>query len=72
MALKTKDLDKVRPDVQKLAVSAAKGERTQISFAIDKQLHSALKKKAIDDGVTLQQLVIDSLSARLKASKAAS
>ena len=72
MALKTKDLDKVRPDVQKLAVSAAKGERTQISFAIDKQFHSDVKKQAIDDGLTLQQFVIESLSARLKASKAAS
>ena len=64
MALTSKDLDQVRPEVQKLA-AATKGERSQISFAIDKQLHSALKKLAIDDGVTLQQLIIDSLHQRL-------
>jgi predicted DNA-binding ribbon-helix-helix protein len=68
MALKTKDLDQVRPDVKKLA-AAAKGERSQISFAIDKQLHSELKKLAIDDDVTLQQLIIDSLHQRLNAKK---
>lgn len=60
MALKTKDLDQVRPDVQKLA-AATKGERSQISFAIDKQLHSALKVLAIREGVSLQQLVLDAL-----------
>ena len=53
----------LNPDVPTTA--AAKGERSQISFAIDKQLHSALKKLAIDDGVTLQQLIIDSLHQRL-------
>ena len=60
MALTSKDLDQVRPEVQKLA-AATKGERSQISFAIDKRLHSALKVLAIREKVTLQQLVLDAL-----------
>ena len=67
MAIKTKPLSEVRPDVPTTA--AAKGERKQISFSIDKQLHSALKQLALDKDVSLQQVITDFLNQGLKTSK---
>ena len=61
MALKTKDLDQVRPDVKKLAATA-KGERSQISFAIDKQIHFDWKMLALKQKVSLQQLILDAMT----------
>jgi len=60
MALKTKPLAEVRAAVPVKA--AASGERTQVSFSVDKQIHSTWKKLAIDQRVTLQQLVVNAMT----------
>ena len=69
MALKTKDLDKVRPDVQKLAVSVAKGELVRINFLVPADTRIAWKKLALDRGQTMQDLIIESMSTHFNTSK---
>ena len=69
MALKTKDLDQVRPEVQKLATAAAKGELVRINFLVPAEVRIAWKKLAIDRGQTMQDLIIESMNQHFKTSK---
>jgi hypothetical protein len=60
MALKTKPLSEVRADVP--ASAAAKSELVRVNFLVPAETRLAWKKLALDKGVTLQQLIIDSMS----------
>ncbi len=60
MALKTKPLSEVRKDVP--AASAAQGELVRINFLVTPDVRIAWKKLALDKGVTMQQLIIDSMN----------
>lgn len=60
MALKTKPLSEVRADVR--AASAAQGELVRINFLVAPDVRIAWKKLALDKGVTMQQLIIDSMN----------
>ena len=66
MALKNKPLSEVRPDVPTAA--AAQGELVRINFLVPAETRAAWKKLAIDRGVTMQQLIIDSMNQRFNAS----
>ena len=58
--IKSKSLDKVRADVP--TAIAAQGELVRINFLVPAETRVAWKKKALDKGVTLQQLIIDSMN----------
>ena len=64
MALKNKPLSAVRPDVPTAA--AAKGELVRINFLVPAETRVAWKKLAIDRGVTMQQLIIESMRQHFK------
>lgn len=66
IALKTKSLDQVREDVPTAA--AAKGELVRINFLVPAETRVAWKKLALDHGVTMQQLIIDSMNQRFNTS----
>ena len=61
--IKSKSLDQVRADVP---TAAAKGELVRINFLVPAETRAAWKKLAIDRGVTMQQLIIDSMSQHFK------
>ena len=66
MALKNKPLSEVRQDVPTAA--AAQGELVRINFLVPAETRVAWKKLALDHGVTMQQLIIDSMNQRFKTS----
>lgn len=66
MALKNKPLTTVRPDVPTAA--AAKGELVRINFLVPAETRIEWKKKAIDSGKTMQQLIIDSMNQHFNTS----
>ena len=67
MALKNKPLSDVRQDVPTAA--AAQGELVRINFLVPLETRVAWKKLALDKGVTLQQLIIDSMNQNFSTSK---
>lgn len=58
--IKTKNLKDVRETVPTAA--AAQGELVRINFLVPPATRTAWKKLALDKGVTMQQLIIDSMS----------
>ena len=66
MALKTKPLSEVRQDVPTAA--AAQGELVRVNFLVPAEVRIAWKKLALDKGVTLQQLIIDSMNQNFNTS----
>ena len=66
MALKTKPLSEVRQDVP--VAAAAKGELVRVNFLVPPETRTAWKKLALDKGVTMQQLIIDSMSVHFNTS----
>ena len=60
LGLKTKPLSEVRAGVPTAA--AAQGELVRINFLVPPATRTAWKKLALDKGVTMQQLIIDSMS----------
>ena len=60
MALTTKPLSEVRPDVPTQA--AAQGELVRINFLVPVDVRKEWKTLAIAKGVTMQQLIIDAMS----------
>ena len=66
MALKDKPLTAVRPDVPTAA--AAKGELVRVNFLVPAETRLEWKKRALDNGTTLQQLIIDSMSQHFNTS----
>ena len=66
MALKTKPLSAVRSDVPTTA--AAQGELVRINFLVPAETRVAWKKRALDNGKTLQQLIIDAMNQNFNTS----
>lgn len=66
MALKSKPLSEVRQDVPTAA--AAKGELVRVNFLVPSDTRTSWKKLALDKGVTMQQLIIDSMSVHFNTS----
>ena len=64
MALKNKPLSDVRQDVPTAA--AAQGELVRINFLVPAETRVAWKKLAIDRGLTMQQLIIESMNQNFK------
>lgn len=64
MALKNKPLSEVRQDVPTAA--AVKGELVRINFLVPAETRVAWKKLAIDRGLTMQQLIIESMNQHFK------
>lgn len=68
MALKTKPLSEVRPAVTATATAAARGELVRINFLVPAETRLAWKKLALDKNITMQDLIIDSMSVHFKTS----
>lgn len=64
MALKNKPLSEVRQDVP--TAIAAQGELVRINFLVPAETRVAWKKLAIDRGLTMQQLIIESMNQYFK------
>lgn len=60
MALKSKTLDQVRPDVPISA--AAKGELVRVNLNVPEATRTAWKMLALKRGVTLAELIIEAMS----------
>lgn len=60
MAIKSKPLSEVRQDVPTAA--AAQGELVRVNFLVPSETRLAWKKLALDKGVTMQKLIIDSMN----------
>lgn len=60
LGIKTKPLSGVRPTVP--TAVAAQGELVRVNFLVPAVTRLAWKKLALDKGVTMQQLIIDSMS----------
>lgn len=67
MALTTKPLSEVRPDVPTQA--AAKGELVRINFLVPPDVRLAWKKLALDRGQTMQDFIIEAVSKNFNTSK---
>lgn len=64
LKLKSKPAEQVRQDVPTTA--AAKGELVRINFLVPAETRVAWKKLALDHGVTMQQLIIESMNQHFK------
>ena len=67
LIVKTKKLEDVRPGVPTAA--AAKGELVRVNLLVTQAVRTEWKKKALDDGVTMQQLIIDAMNLYFNTSK---
>ena len=67
LKVKTKPLSEVRPGVPTAA--AAKGELVRVNLLVTPAVRTEWKKKALDEGVTMQQLIIDSMNLYFNTSK---
>ena len=67
MALKSKDLSEVRQDVP--TASAAKGELVRVNLLVPSDTRTAWKMKALSEGVTMQQMIIDAMNLYFNTSK---
>ena len=66
LKLKSKPSDQVRQDVPTTA--AAKGELVRINFLVPADMRVQWKKRALDSGKTLQQLIIDAMNQHFNTS----
>lgn len=64
--IKSKSLDQVRADVPTAA--AAKGELVRVNFLVPAETRVEWKKRALDSGKTLQQLIIDAMNQHFNTS----
>lgn len=67
MALKTKPLSEVRQDVPTAA--AARGELVRVNLLVPSETRTSWRMKALEDGVTMQQLIIDAMNLYFNTSK---
>ena len=65
-AFEKAEIARLRPKFNKALnpdlYNMTEGEKKQISFSVDKQLHTAWKVLAIDKEVTLQKLIMDAMA----------
>lgn len=67
VGIKTKKLEDVRPGVPTAAVE--RGEMVRVNLLVPPAVRTDWKKKALEDGVTMQQLIIDAMNLYFKTSK---
>ncbi len=67
VGIKTKKLEDVRPGVPTAA--AAKGELVRVNLLVPPAVRTAWKQKALDEGITMQQCIIDAMNLYFNTSK---
>ena len=67
IGIKTKKLEDVRPGVPTAAVE--RGEMVRVNLLVAPAVRTEWKKKALDEGVTMQQLIIDAMNLYFNTAK---
>ena len=67
IGIKTKKLEDVRPGVPTAAVE--RGEMVRVNLLVSPAMRTDWKKKALDEGVTMQQLIIDAMNLYFNTAK---
>lgn len=67
LSIKTKKMEDVRSDVPTAA--AAKGELVRVNLLVAPSVRTAWRMKALNDGTTMQQLIIDAMNLYFTTSK---
>ncbi len=67
VGIKTKKLEDVRPGVPTAAVE--RGEMVRVNLLVSPAVRTDWKKKALDEGLTMQQLIIDAMNLYFNTSK---
>ena len=67
IGIKTKKLEDVRPNVP--TASVERGEMVRVNLLVPPATRTAWKKKALEHGVTMQQLIIDAMNLYFNTAK---